>query len=184
MSSSPREDNISDEIFNLRRKMRDLAALSTMSASWASYDQERIADSLADVLMEALSLDLIYIKFAGNDPKSGTEVARCSRISDSVENRDAISRSIHTWLSEPFESSSVIPHPFQKGMLSVTYALFGYLGTTKISNAGLLFVVIFSFIYSGVIAGFMRERKPGYFAARQDENSGAQRMERARICGL
>ena len=56
--------------------------------------------------------------------------------------------------------------------------------TTKISNAGLLFVVIFSFIYSGVIAGFMRERKPGYFAARQDENSGAQRMERARICGL
>jgi hypothetical protein len=38
----------------------------------------------------------------------------------------------------------------------------------------LLFVVIFSFIYSGVIAGFMRERKPGYFAAGQDENSGAQ----------
>jgi hypothetical protein len=34
--------------------------------------------------------------------------------------------------------------------------------TTKIANAGLLFVVIFSFIYSGVIAGFMRERKPGY----------------------
>jgi hypothetical protein len=27
--------------------------------------------------------------------------------------------------------------------------------------------------YSGVIAGFMRERKPGYFAARQDENSGS-----------
>jgi hypothetical protein len=56
--------------------------------------------------------------------------------------------------------------------------------TTKISNAGLLFVVIFSFIYSGLIAGFMRERKPGYFAARQDENAGAKRKERARICGL
>jgi hypothetical protein len=80
MSLSPRGDNISDEIFNLRRSMRDLASISILSASWAGYDQERIADSLADVLMGALSLDLIYIKFAGNGEKSGTEVARCSQI--------------------------------------------------------------------------------------------------------
>jgi len=59
MSLSPREDNISDEIFNLRRNLRDLASISTISASWAGYDQERIADSLADVLMRTLSLDLI-----------------------------------------------------------------------------------------------------------------------------
>jgi hypothetical protein len=69
--------------------------------------------------MRTLSLDLIYIKFAGNGAKCGTEVARCGRIGDSVDNRVAIRRSIDTWLSEPFESSSVIPHPFQKGMLSV-----------------------------------------------------------------
>jgi hypothetical protein len=55
MSLSPREDNISDEIFNLQRNMRDVATLSTMSASWAGYDQERIADSLADVLMRTLA---------------------------------------------------------------------------------------------------------------------------------
>jgi signal transduction histidine kinase len=136
MSLSPREDNISDEIFNLRRNMRDLATLSTISASWAGYDQERIADSLADVLMRTLSLDLIHIKFAGNGAKSGTEVARCSQIRDSVENREAIRRSIDTWLSEPFESSSVIPHPFRKRMLSVTYAPFGYPGNTGTIVAG------------------------------------------------
>jgi signal transduction histidine kinase/CheY-like chemotaxis protein len=136
MSLSPREDNISDEIFNLRRNMRDLASLSTLSASWASYDQDRIVDSLADVLMRTLSLDLIYINFAGNGAKSGTEVARCSQIRDSVENREAIRRSIDTWLSEPFESSSVIPNPFQKGMLSLTYAPFGYPGNTGTMVAG------------------------------------------------
>jgi signal transduction histidine kinase len=136
MSLSPREDNISDEIFNLRRNMRDLASLSTLSASWASYDQDLIVDSLADFLMRTLSLDLIYINFAGNGAKSGTEVARCSQIRDSVENREAIRRSIDTWLSEPFESSSVIPNPFQKGMLSLTYAPFGYPGNTGTIVAG------------------------------------------------
>jgi signal transduction histidine kinase len=136
MSSSPREDNISDEIFNLRRYMRDLASISTLSAIWAGYNQERIADSLADVLMRTLSLDLIYVKFARNDAKSGTEVARCSQIRDSVENREAIRRSIDTWLSEPFESSSVIAHPFQNGVLSVTYAPFGNSGNTGTIVAG------------------------------------------------
>jgi signal transduction histidine kinase len=116
--------------------MRDLATLSTMSASWARYDQERIADSLADVLMRTLSLDLVYIKLAGNGAKSGTEVARCSQIRDSVENREAIRRLIDTWLSEPLESSSVIPHPFQKGMLSITYASFGHPGNIGTIVAG------------------------------------------------
>ena len=55
---------------------------------------------------------------------------------DSAENRQAISRSIATWLSDLFESSSVIPHPFQKGMLSVTYARFGYQGDTGTIVAG------------------------------------------------
>ena len=136
MNLSPKEENIYDEIFTLRRYMRDLATLSTLPATWAGYDQERMAESLADVLMGALSLDLIYIKVVRNGTKSGTEVARCSQIRDSAENRQAISRSIATWLSDPFESSSVIPHPFQKGMLSVTYARFGYPGDTGIIVAG------------------------------------------------
>ena len=136
MSLSAKEENIYDEIFTLRRYMRDLAALSNLPAIWAGYDQERTAESLADVLMGALSLDLIYIKVVRNGTKSGTEVARCSQIRDSAENRQAISRSIAAWLSDPFESSSVIPHPFQKSMLSVTYARFGYPGDTGIIVAG------------------------------------------------
>lgn len=69
--------------------------------------------------MEALYLDLIYIKVVRNG-KSGTEVARCSQMRDSAENRQAISRSIATWLSDPFESSSVIPHLFSNILLNFT----------------------------------------------------------------
>jgi hypothetical protein len=97
MSLSPREENISEKMFNLRQNMRALASFSTLSASWTGYDQERIADSLANVLMGAPLFGRIFIKFAGNGPKSGTEVARCSQIPDSVENQEAISRSIATW---------------------------------------------------------------------------------------
>ena len=74
--------------------------------------------------------------------------------------------------------SALYPLPLLVGQAAPILVKYDFLllpsRTTKISNAGLLFVVIFSFIYSGVIAGFMRERKPGYFAARQDENSGAR----------
>jgi hypothetical protein len=73
--------------------------------------------------------------------------------------------------------SALYPLPLLVGQAAPILVKYDFLllpsRTTKISNAGLLFVVIFSFIYSGVIAGFMRERKPGYFAVRQDENSGS-----------
>jgi signal transduction histidine kinase len=136
MSLSPPEEKIAEELFNLRRNMRDLAALSTLPAIWGGNDQGRIADSLADVLAKALSLDLIYIKFARNGTKCGTEVARCSQIRDSAENREVIGRAIAAWLSEPFEARSLIPHPLQRGMLSVTHACFGYPGDTGVIVAG------------------------------------------------
>lgn len=71
MSLSPKEENIYDEIFILRRYLRDLAALSNLPATWAGYDQERMAESLADVLMGAPSLDLITSKLSETEQKVG-----------------------------------------------------------------------------------------------------------------
>jgi hypothetical protein len=56
--------------------------------------------------------------------------------------------------------SALYPLPFLVGQAAPILVKYDFLllpsRTTKISNAGLLFVVIYSFIYSGVIAGFMR----------------------------
>jgi hypothetical protein len=45
----------------LRRGLRDLAALSALPVLWTEFDPRRIAESLADALMHMLRLDLVYI---------------------------------------------------------------------------------------------------------------------------
>ena len=59
MNTSTREENFSDEISSLRRTMRDLVALSALPAIWTGYNSGRIAESLADVMLRTLSLELI-----------------------------------------------------------------------------------------------------------------------------
>ena len=54
-----------DEIQRLRNAMRDLVALSTLPAVWAGYAPEGIASSLADILLNTLSLDLVYVRVRG-----------------------------------------------------------------------------------------------------------------------
>ena len=54
----PMSDNYADEVHRLRNTMRDLVALSTLPAVWAGYAPEGIAKSLAEILLNTLSLDL------------------------------------------------------------------------------------------------------------------------------
>jgi len=87
MSSSTREENFLGEISSLRHTMRDLVALSALPVIWTGYDSERIAESLADVMLSIPSLELIYITFARKGATAVMEVARCSQVRDSAENR-------------------------------------------------------------------------------------------------
>jgi two-component system NarL family sensor kinase len=136
MSSSTREEISLDEISSLRRTMRDLVALSALPVIWTGYDSERIAESLADVMLSILSLELIYITFARKGATAVMEVARCSQVRDSAENRQAIGRAVAPWLSDPFAPISVIPHPFQESTLRIASARFGYVGDAGVIVAG------------------------------------------------
>jgi PAS domain S-box-containing protein len=64
-----------EENRRLRRTMRDLVALSTLPAVWFGLPVDGIARGLADVLLNTLSLDLVYIRLS---PLRGetTEVVR------------------------------------------------------------------------------------------------------------
>jgi signal transduction histidine kinase len=136
MSSSTREEKFLDEISSLRHTMRDLVALSALPVIWTGYDSERIAESLADVMLSILSLELIYITFALKGAPGVMEVARCSQVRDSAENRQAIGRAVAPWLSDPFAPISVIPHPLQEGTLRIASARFGYVGDAGVIVAG------------------------------------------------
>src|SRR5215210_8052407 len=52
----------SDEVRTLRRSMRDLVALSTLPAVWGDFRPDQIAESLADVLVGMVDLDLLLIR--------------------------------------------------------------------------------------------------------------------------
>jgi hypothetical protein len=52
----------SDEASRLRRCIRDLVALSGLSAAWNGHDPLQIAGSLAEVLLHTLYLDFTYIR--------------------------------------------------------------------------------------------------------------------------
>lgn len=52
-------DLLREELPQYRRWLRDLAALSALPSVWVGYDGRRVIESLADVLLEMLSLDAL-----------------------------------------------------------------------------------------------------------------------------
>src|SRR5438105_3987036 len=56
--------------------MRDLVALSALPAVWAGYQPRQVAEGLADVLLRALHLDLVYLRLPGQTDGQEIEVAR------------------------------------------------------------------------------------------------------------
>src|SRR5262249_40576855 len=66
---------VSDESRTLRRTMRDLVALSALPAVWPGSRPHQVAEGLADVLLRALPLDLVYIRLAGLVPTWSWESA-------------------------------------------------------------------------------------------------------------
>jgi hypothetical protein len=52
----------SDEAQALRRCVRELTALSTLSAAWSGSGPREIADGLSGVLFRSLRLDLVYVR--------------------------------------------------------------------------------------------------------------------------
>ena len=72
----PTSENHADEVHRLRNAMRDLVALSTLPAVWAGYSPKGVAHSLAEVLLNTLALDLIYIRAHDNHAAGEIEVVR------------------------------------------------------------------------------------------------------------
>ena len=115
-----------EENRRLRRTMRDLVALSTLPAVWTGLGPDGIARSLADVLLNTLSLDLVYVRLAGlagrgrgrgrpqqapprRRPRRGGEGGRSPRCCGPTA-------------AEP---PAAIPDPFGAGTLHVAVTRFG-----------------------------------------------------------
>lgn len=54
------------EYRRLRRTIDDLAVFGTLSSAWAGFGPKQTARSLADLLLDVLSLDLVYVRISRN----------------------------------------------------------------------------------------------------------------------
>jgi PAS domain S-box-containing protein len=118
------EENAIEENRRLRRTMRDLVALSTLPAVWTGLGLERIARSLADVLLHTLSLDLIYIRLTGLTSEGPIEIVRSKHHIDAAHD-EAVRAAFAPQLSDWSEPPTTIPDPFGSGVLNVAVTRFG-----------------------------------------------------------
>ena len=70
--------SLSDESQN-RRTMRDMVALSALPSIWAGKQPLHVAESLAEVLLNMLSLDFVYLRLRGDTNSDKPEVAYTDR---------------------------------------------------------------------------------------------------------
>ncbi len=117
-------ENAIEENRYLRRSMRDLVALSTLPAVWTGLSPDGIARSLADVLLNTLSLDLIYVRLKGLTGGGVVEVVRNKHGSD-ASHVEAVKASLASVLRDRSDSTSTIPNPFGAGTLHIAVTRFG-----------------------------------------------------------
>src|SRR4051812_21621929 len=117
--------NTAEEVRRLRRTMRDLVALSTLPAVWIGLGPDGIARSLADVLLNTLSLDLIYVRLAGLTGLGMVEVVRCKHGPDAAHVEEVRASLAPLLGSDRAEPPAAIPDPSGAGMLHVAVTRFG-----------------------------------------------------------
>lgn len=117
--------NAREENRRLRRAMRDLVALSILPAAWSGLGRREIARSLADVLRNTLSLDLVYVRLAQQSVGARVDVLSATRRSDPGGEDAAIAALAAALDDERTEAIKTLPDPFGNGTLRVAMVRFG-----------------------------------------------------------
>jgi PAS domain S-box-containing protein len=102
----------------LRRCLRELAALSTLSAAWSGSDVRKIAAGLGGVLCRSLPVAFVYVRLTSEDGTKPVEAASSPQGALTAERAEIISRSLEPLLTRAgVHSAAVIPSPFGGGPL-------------------------------------------------------------------
>lgn len=82
MAGMPAGDTADVDVGELRRCIRDIVGLSTLSAMWARATRPQIAESLALTVRETLPADLVYVGLRGTETGSACASASVDRPED------------------------------------------------------------------------------------------------------
>ncbi|HVE53566.1 MAG TPA: ATP-binding protein [Ramlibacter sp.] len=124
------------ELLELRRSVRDLAALAALPVVWSTGDSTRVVESLADALLGMLRLDFVLIRYRNAKGGREVEVARLAgRPSAAVENR-TLGELLEPWLADATPTRVLPPLPGARSGLRGFIVRFGLDGASGLIATG------------------------------------------------
>ena len=128
-----------DETRSLRRCIRELAALSALSAAWGRTDAAGIAKSLANVLLRSVTAaEFIYVRVQALPQEAAREVAHTARGEETAERAREIGRALQPLLRCSSGSAPQISNPLGAGEARLAVVPMGYDGDCGYVVAGSL----------------------------------------------
>jgi PAS domain S-box-containing protein len=126
-----------DETQALRRCVRELAAVSTLSAVWSRAEVREIAEGLCRVLCRSLPADFIFVR---STDECGTVVAEVAGTKHRLilgNDLEEVKKSLEpVWKSANQDPASTMGNPFGSGTLRLAITPLGYEGDCGVVVAG------------------------------------------------
>jgi PAS domain S-box-containing protein len=125
-----------DDAQALRRCVRELAALSTLSAVWGGSDPRQIAAGLSGVLCRSLSVAFVYVRLATNDD-GAVEAASAAQGPLAADSVDTLRTTLEPVLTKSgTDAPTIVPSPFSEGDLRLVVTPLGLGGECGVVVAG------------------------------------------------
>lgn len=131
------KQSVADETQALRRCVRELTAMSTLSAVWSRSDVQEIAEGLCRVLCRSLSAVFVYVRAASECQTVIAEVAGTQRGLFPANQTQEIQKTLEPLLkSASLEPTPTINNPFGTGTLRLAIIPLGCAGDCGVLVAG------------------------------------------------
>ncbi len=115
-----------DETQSLRRCVRELTALSTLSAVWSGNDIPEIVQGLCRVLLSSLNVTFVYVWVGGDKGTEVAEIATHQREPIPPLQIQEMAKTLEPLLrSGNMEPTPTIPNPFESGTLRLAITPLG-----------------------------------------------------------
>jgi PAS domain S-box-containing protein len=127
-----------DDLQALRRCVRELVALSTLSAVWSGHDLPQIAAGLSGVLCRSLPVEFVYVRLNNAEGTKAVEAGSSPEGALPAERVEILSRSLEPLVAASATHSATMPSPFGEGALQLFATPLGFSGDCGVVIAGSL----------------------------------------------
>src|SRR6185369_781752 len=126
----------SREIDRLRRCLRDLVAVSSMSVVWMNREPRQIGQELVNVLLRTLQLDFIFLRLNGRNKENFIEIVQTSEANNNSISAKAIGQKLRVWLTSDSAGLPANPCLEEAGSVRLAATSIGYDGKCGMLVAG------------------------------------------------